>query len=188
MNDSKVYFVANPALKLKMLRAELTSNSILLSESNNGINEREIGDFPYTEISSVNISLIDINRNQICISLNSGKKLKLISLSVGKLKNGKIYRENVDQKIEFNQWVSEFHKILIDKELANKIDFSAGSNIKTLILIILSLICLMGVFFALALSKTSIAVTLLVGAIIAGTLLFKMGLKKKYNPESKILP
>lgn len=187
MKNNKIYVVANPALKLNMLRAELADNSIISSVSNDGMHEREIENLLYTEISGVNISLIDINRNQICIKFNSGKKLKLISLSLGKLINGKIRRETVDQAVEFNEWVSEFHKILIDKKLENAIDFSEGSNVKALILIILLLACTTGILFALAIAKIGIVFTLLIGAISTGVLFFNMGLKKKYVPESKIL-
>ncbi len=187
MKNNKVYTVAKPALKLSLLRAELGDNSIITSVSNDGINERERKEFLYSEISSINISLIDINRNQICIKSDSGNKLKLISLSLGKLKDGKIYRETVNQATEFNDWISEFHKILIDKKLTEKIEFSEGSSGKLAILILLIAVCVIGTIPAISIGKTGLAFTLLSGTIICGVLFFKMGLKRKYEPGSKII-
>lgn len=187
MKNSKIYVVVNPALKLKMLRAELTDGSIIFSVSSDGVHETAIANISYLEIASINISLIDMNRNQICIKLTSGKKLKLISLSFGKLKDGKIYRETVNQAVAFNEWVSEFHKILIDKKLTDSIEFSEGSNGKLLALLLLVVMCVIGILFAIIIERIGIAFTLLIGAITAGSLLFKMGITKKYAPESKIM-
>ena len=186
MNNSKIYVVANPGLKLNLLRAELADDSIKTSISKDGINQRDLKEFLYSDISRVNISLIDINRNQISIEFSSGKKLKLISLSLGKLENGKLHRDTVNQAVEFNEWISEFHKILVEKKMVNGIEFSEGSTAKILILFFIISICIIGMIFAGSIGKIGIVATLLTGAIGAGALLIKMGTKKRYDPESKI--
>lgn len=186
MKENKIYTQVNATLKLLILKAELSENSINTTLSLNGVEEFKIEKIQYTEITSINISLTDFNKHQILIKLKSGKNLKLSSLSYGKLRNGRIKRETIDQLIEFNYWVSELYKILIDKKLTQEINFTEGNNSKAIMFTFMFLFCIFASILSFSYNGISPFITFISTSLFFAYLLFKSGYKKKYNPEIKL--
>lgn len=187
MTNNKTYTVVKPALNMILYTAVLTDTGIATFLSKDGITKQGAEEILYTAIQSINISVIDVNRNEICIKTKEGKKIKLINLSLGKLIDGKIKRITVDQTIEFNNWISELHRILLKKNLAAQIDFTTGSNAKTFMFVVLLIGCLVACVLAFSINKIGLVAVMVGGIFTTGTMLFKLGLKKEYDPQTRIL-
>lgn len=188
MNEiNATYTFSKPALRPVLLNVELTPSSIKVYSFREETQRKLIQSLPYSELQSVNMSLIDINNNQLTLSFASGAKIEVNSFSTARLQDGKAKRDDVDQTAAFDAWISDLHRLLLTQGLSEKIRFSEGSDAKQIVLMLMLGACCIGVFAAWNVGRVGMAALLAGGAVMVAALLFKSGFSKEYLPDSKVL-
>jgi hypothetical protein len=172
------------SLNMDSIEATLTKTAIdvIIYTKKNDIKEKS--SYPYSDIKSINIFPIDVDRYQINIKVKLGKTIKLVSRTFGEINDkGNLIRANIDQLPLFNEWVNTLHENLINAGLEEQVQFYTGSNAKVILLGFLLAVCVIAAFLALSMGKYGTLFTMISGVVLVGGLLFKLGAKKFYNPN-----